>query len=177
MTKQPAPNDRPIVGIVMGSDSDWPVMEQAAKALDQFGVSWEATVASAHRTPERVRAWVDAARHKNYHAIIVGAGAAAHLGGVIAAECNIPVIGVPIEATSLNGLDALLSIVQMPGGVPVACMAVGKAGAKNAGVFAAQIIGRSNTEVAARLEIYREEMVREVEAKAAALERRIAQGQ
>ena len=157
MTKQPAPNDRPIVGIVMGSDSDWPVMEQAAKALDQFGVSWEATVASAHRTPERVRAWVDAARHKNYHAIIVGAGAAAHLGGVIAAECNIPVIGVPIEATSLNGLDALLSIVQMPAGVPVATMAIGKAGATNAALMAVAILGNTRPALRAALQKFRQE--------------------
>lgn len=163
-----------MVGIVMGSDSDWPVMEQAGKVLKEFGIPYEATVASAHRTPARVRHWVEEAKRKNFQAIIVGAGAAAHLGGVIASECNIPVIGVPIDATSLNGLDALLSIVQMPGGIPVACMAVGKAGAKNAGVFAAQIIGRSNVEVAARLDVYRDDMAAQVAAKAEALEQRLA---
>lgn len=163
----------PMVGIVMGSDSDWPVMEQAAKVLDQLGVPWEATVASAHRTPERVRRWAENAKHKDYYAIIAGAGAAAHLGGVLAAEVTIPIIGVPIDSSPLNGLDALLSIVQMPGGIPVACMAIGAAGAKNAGVFAAQIVARSNAEVAARLEIYREEMADQVEEKARALEARL----
>lgn len=166
----------PMVGIVMGSDSDWPVMEEAARVLDQLGIGWEATVASAHRTPERVRRFVADARRKEYYAIIVGAGAAAHLGGVIASECNLPIIGVPIDATSLSGWDALLSIVQMPGGVPVACMAVGKAGARNAGVFAAQIIGRSNTEVAARLDVYRDDMVQQVEKKAVALENKLKKG-
>lgn len=164
----------PIVGIVMGSDSDWPIMEEAAKVLDELGIRWEATVASAHRTPKRARHWVEEARRRDFAAIIIGAGAAAHLGGVVAAECNIPVIGVPIDATPLNGLDALLSIVQMPGGIPVACMAVGKAGATNAGVFAAQIIGRSNMEVLARLDVYRDDMARKVEEKASALEARIA---
>ncbi len=169
-------DNSPMVGIVMGSDSDWPVMEEAARMLDELGIGWEATVASAHRTPERVRKFVENAHHKKFYTIIVGAGAAAHLAGVIAAECNLPIIGVPINATSLNGLDSLLSIVQMPGGVPVACMAVGKAGAKNAGVFAAQIIGRSSTEVAARLDVYREEMARTVEQKATALENKIKKG-
>jgi len=164
----------PQVGIVMGSDSDWPIMTEAGKTLTQLGIPWEATVASAHRTPERAAAWAKNAEAKGYFAIIIGAGAAAHLGGVIAAEVNIPVIGVPIDATSLNGLDALLSIVQMPGGIPVACMAVGKAGAKNAGVFAAQIIGRSDAAVAERLVQYRVDMVAQVEAKAQALEARIA---
>ncbi|MFQ5509134.1 MAG: 5-(carboxyamino)imidazole ribonucleotide mutase [Leptospirillia bacterium] len=168
--------DTPMVGIVMGSDSDWPIMEAASQVLTELEIPWEATVASAHRTPERARKWVASARKRNFSAIIVGAGAAAHLGGVIAAECNIPVIGVPIDATSLNGLDALLSIVQMPGGIPVACMAVGKAGAKNAGVFAAQIIGRQVPEMLARLDVYRDDMVRQVEEKAAALEQRISGG-
>lgn len=161
------------VGIVMGSDSDWPVMEEAAKVLDELGVPWEATVASAHRTPHRVRQYADEAKHKSYFAIIAGAGAAAHLGGVLAAETIVPVIGVPIDSSPLNGLDALLATAQMPGGVPVACMAIGKAGAKNAGVFAAQIIARSDTDVAARLEVYRQRMVEQVEAKAGALESRI----
>jgi phosphoribosylaminoimidazole carboxylase PurE protein len=164
----------PQVGIVMGSDSDWPIMTEAGKSLTELGIVWEATVASAHRTPERAATWAREAEEKGYSAIIVGAGAAAHLGGVIAAEVNIPVIGVPIDATSLNGLDALLSIVQMPGGIPVACMAVGKAGAKNAGVFAAQIIGRSDAAVAKRLVQYRKDMVAQVEGKAKALEARIA---
>jgi len=164
------------VGIVMGSDTDWPVMEQAAKVLDELGVPWEATVASAHRTPDRVRRWAADAKHKGYYAIIVGAGAAAHLGGVLAAETILPIIAVPIDSSPLNGLDALLATVQMPGGVPVACMAIGTAGAKNAGVFAAQIIARSDADVAARLEVYRQRMAEEVEAKAGALEARLARG-
>lgn len=167
----------PRVGIVMGSDSDWPIMSEAGSVLSHLGIAWEATVASAHRTPARARAWAEAAQRKGYAAIIVGAGAAAHLGGVIAAEVNIPVIGVPIDATPLNGLDALLSIVQMPGGIPVACMAVGKAGARNAGVFAAQIIATADRQVADRLARYRAEMVAEVERKAQALEARIAKGE
>ncbi len=166
----------PRVGIVMGSDSDWPIMSEAGKVLTELGIPWEATVASAHRTPERARAWAENAQQKGYAAIIIGAGAAAHLGGVIAAEVNIPVIGVPIDATSLKGLDALLSIVQMPGGIPVACMAVGKAGAKNAGVFAGQIIGTADEQVARALAQYRVDMVAQVEKKARALEQRIASG-
>ena len=164
------------VGIVMGSDSDWEVMEEAAKVLDELGVPWEATVASAHRTPHLVRQYAEEAKHKDYAAIIAGAGSAAHLAGVLAAETIVPVIGVPIDSSPLNGLDALLATVQMPGGVPVACMAIGKAGAKNAGVFAAQIIARSDTDVAARLEVYRQRMAEEVEAKAGALEARLAKG-
>jgi len=164
------------VGIVMGSDSDWPVMEEAAKILDELGIPWEATVASAHRTPDRVRHWVGEAKHKGYDAIIVGAGAAAHLGGVLAAETILPIIAVPIDSSPLNGLDALLATVQMPGGVPVACMAIGKAGAKNAGVFAAQIIARSDADVAARLEVQRQRMAADVEARAGALEARLAKG-
>ena len=166
----------PMVGIVMGSDSDWPVMEAAANVLDELGIPWEATVASAHRTPDRVRHWAGEAKHKGYYAIIVGAGAAAHLGGVLAAETILPIIAVPIDSSPLNGLDALLATVQMPGGVPVACMAIGKAGAKNAGVFAAEIIARADADVAARLEVYRQRMAEEVEAKAGALEARLAKG-
>jgi phosphoribosylaminoimidazole carboxylase PurE protein len=166
----------PMVGIVMGSDSDWPVMEAAANVLDELGVPWEATVASAHRTPDRVRHWANDAKHKGYYAIIVGAGAAAHLGGVLAAETILPIIAVPIDSSPLGGLDALLATVQMPGGVPVACMAIGQAGAKNAGVFAAEIIARADADVAARLEVYRQRMAEEVEAKAGALEARLAKG-
>jgi phosphoribosylaminoimidazole carboxylase PurE protein len=162
------------VGIVMGSDSDWPVMEQAAKVLDELGVPWEATVASAHRTPHRVRQYAEEAKHKDYAAIIAGAGAAAHLAGVLAAETIVPVIGVPIDSSPLNGLDALLATAQMPGGIPVACMAIGAPGARNAGVLAAQIIARSDTDVAARLEVFRQRMAEQVEAKAGALESRIA---
>ncbi len=166
----------PLIGIVMGSDSDWPVMEQAANMLDQLGIAYHATVASAHRTPERARAFAKGAEEGGYKAIIVGAGAAAHLGGVLAAEVNIPVIGVPIDSSPLKGMDALLATVQMPGGVPVACMAIGKAGAKNAGVFAAQIVAQSDPQVAARLVRYREEMAQQVARKAEALEARITAG-
>jgi len=162
------------VGIVMGSDNDWEVMEAAADVLDELGVPWEATVASAHRSPHLVRQLAEDAKHKDYAALIAGAGAAAHLAGVLAAETIVPVIGVPIESSPLNGLDALLSTAQMPGGVPVACMAIGKAGARNAGLFAAAIIARADTDVAARLEVYRQRMVEQVEAKAGALASRIA---
>ena len=126
--------------ILMGSDSDLPIMEEAAKALRDFGVSYKITVASAHRTPERAIKLSSEARDKGIEVIIAGAGAAAHLAGVLAAKTTLPVIGVPIDATSLNGMDALLSTVQMPGGIPVASMAIGKAGAKNAGIFAAEIL-------------------------------------
>jgi phosphoribosylaminoimidazole carboxylase PurE protein len=162
------------VGIIMGSDSDWEVMQEAGKVLDELGVPWEATVASAHRTPHLVRQYAEDAKHKDYAAIIAGAGAAAHLAGVLAAETIVPVIGVPIDSSPLNGLDALLATAQMPGGVAVACMAIGKAGARNAGVFAAQILARSDADVAASLEVFRQRMVEQVEAKAGALATRIA---
>lgn len=153
------------VAIIMGSDSDWPVLEPAAKLLAEFGVETEVVVASAHRTPDKVHAFAAGAKERGVQAIIAAAGAAAHLPGVIASYTTLPVIGVPINSTSLNGLDALLSIVQMPSGIPVATMAVN--GAKNAAIFAAQILATANNELAAKVNKHRQDMAYEVEQKAA----------
>jgi len=157
---------KPLVGIVMGSDSDLPVMEEAKKVLDGFGIPCEMTVASAHRTPKRAHEYTTTAKERGLKVIIAGAGGAAHLAGVLAAGTTLPVIGVPVESSSLKGLDSLLSTVQMPGGIPVATMAIGKAGAKNAGILAAQIIGLSDKKVEAKLAEFKESMVKEVEDKA-----------
>lgn len=156
--------------IVMGSDSDLPIMEEAAKALKDFGVGYKITVASAHRSPERALKLSKEARGNGIEVIIAGAGAAAHLAGVFAAKTTLPVIGVPIDATPLNGMDALLSTVQMPGGIPVASMAIGKAGAKNAGIFAAEILSIKYPEVAEKLAQFREDMAKKVEEKAKKVE-------
>jgi phosphoribosylaminoimidazole carboxylase PurE protein len=152
--------------ILMGSPNDLPVMVEAAAMLDQFGISYEITVASAHRSPERTHRLVTKARERGIELFIVGAGGAAHLGGVVASLTTLPVIGVPIDSSSLQGMDALLSTVQMPGGIPVATMAIGKGGAKNAGILAAQILAGKNPGLDDRLKAYREEMAREVEKKA-----------
>ncbi len=152
--------------IMMGSDSDLPIMEEAAGALEQFGIGYEITVASAHRTPERAIKLSSEARGRGIEVIIAGAGAAAHLAGVLAAKTTLPVIGVPINATPLNGMDALLSTVQMPAGIPVASMAIGKAGARNAGIFAAEILSIKYPEVAEKLSAFRKEMAEKVAAKA-----------
>jgi len=162
---------KPLVGIVMGSDSDLAVMEEAKKALEGFGIPCEMTVASAHRTPARAHEYTTSARARGLKVIIAGAGGAAHLAGVLAAGTTLPVIGVPVESSSLNGLDSLLSTVQMPGGIPVATMAIGKAGAKNAGILAAQIIGVSDSKVAAKLAAFKDKMVKEVEEKAKKVEK------
>lgn len=163
------------VGIVMGSDSDYEVMAEAAKALREFDVEFEMTVASAHRSPERAGKWAREARERGLSCIIAGAGAAAHLAGVIAAETTLPVIAVPIDATSLKGLDALLAMVQMPAGIPVATMAIGKAGARNAGLFAVQMLGAGDVDLANRLTGFRKKMAQGVEEKAARLESRLKQ--
>lgn len=159
-------SSKPLVGILMGSDSDLPVMEEAAKILKDFGIPYEMTVSSAHRTPKRTSEYAKSAEGRGIRVIIAGAGSAAHLAGFIAAETTLPVIGVPIDSSPLNGLDSLLSTVQMPGGVPVASMAIGKAGAKNAGLFAAQILSVSDPKLREALKAHREEMARQVEAKA-----------
>ncbi|OPY60003.1 MAG: N5-carboxyaminoimidazole ribonucleotide mutase [Pelotomaculum sp. PtaU1.Bin065] len=130
--------------ILMGSDSDWSVMAAAAEVLGGFGVGYEAHVASAHRTPERTAKLAASAREAGFCAVICGAGAAAHLAGVVAAHTTLPVLGVPLSATSLGGLDALLATVQMPAGVPVATFAIGEAGARNAALFAVQLLGAKN---------------------------------
>jgi phosphoribosylaminoimidazole carboxylase PurE protein len=161
---------KPVVAIVMGSDSDLAVMAETAKALDEFGVEHELLIVSAHRTPDRCRAFARGAAGRGIKVIVAGAGKAAHLAGVIAAHTTVPVIGVPLDA-GMNGLDALLSTVQMPGGVPVACMAVGKAGAKNAGLLAVEILALDDAGLTKRLTAYRSRMAREVAAKARAAAR------
>jgi phosphoribosylaminoimidazole carboxylase PurE protein len=150
----------------MGSDSDLPIMQEAAVMLREFGIEYEMTIASAHRTPKKVLEYSQGAERRGLKVIIAGAGWAAHLAGVVASQTTLPVIGVPIDSSALKGIDALLSTVQMPGGVPVATMSLGKAGAKNAGVFAAQIIATSDVKVANRLKVYKVEMERDVEEKA-----------
>lgn len=157
---------KPLVGILMGSDSDLPVMEEAAKMLRAFNIPYEITISSAHRTPKRTSDYAKNAEKRGIRVIIAGAGAAAHLAGFIAAETTLPVIGVPIDSSSLNGLDSLLAIVQMPGGVPVASMAIGKAGAKNAGIFAAEILSVADEKLREALKRHRKEMAKQVEEKA-----------
>jgi phosphoribosylaminoimidazole carboxylase PurE protein len=157
---------KPVVGILMGSDSDLPIMQEAAAMLQEFGLEYEMTVASAHRTPKKVFEYAQSAEKRGLKVLIAGAGWAAHLAGVVASHTTLPVIGVPIDSSPIKGLDALLATVQMPGGVPVATMSLGKAGAKNAGVFAAQIIAVSDVKVANRLKVFKVEMERDVEEKA-----------
>ncbi|MBU4317577.1 MAG: phosphoribosylamine--glycine ligase [Proteobacteria bacterium] len=159
-------NQPPEVGIVMGSDSDLPVMDQAAAILTQFGIPYEMTVASAHRSPARAAKFASTAKSRGMKVIIAGAGHAAHLAGVLAAHTTLPVIGVPIDSSCLNGIDALYSTVQMPPGIPVATVSIGKPGGRNAGILAAQIIALSNPDVQAKLEKFKIDMAQEVEAKA-----------
>ena len=163
---------KPLVGIVMGSDSDLPVMEEALKALDSFAIPYEVTIASAHRSPRRTSEFSRTARNRGLEIIIAGAGWAAHLAGVIASETTLPVIGVPIDSSPLNGLDSLLSIVQMPGGVPVATMTIGKAGAKNAAIFAAQILALKYPEIQKKLVAHKIKMEKDIEVKAEALKKK-----
>lgn len=149
----------------MGSDSDWPILKPAVELLKQFGIESEVTVASAHRTPAKVRDFVLAAPDQGIGAFIIGAGAAAHLAGVVASYTTLPVIGVPINATSLNGMDALLSTVQMPSGIPVATMAIN--GSKNAAIFAVEMFSIADEGLRQKLADYRAKMVQEVDKKAA----------
>ena len=158
-----------LVSVVMGSDSDLPIMTETTKVLEEFGIGYELILTSAHRTPLRTTKFAASAAGRGIKIIIVGAGAAAHLAGVIASQTILPVIGIPIDATSLHGLDALLSTVQMPGGVPVAAMAIGKAGAKNAALFAACILAIEDKEISAKLSAYKKKMSRDVEKKQANL--------
>jgi 5-(carboxyamino)imidazole ribonucleotide mutase len=150
------------VGIIMGSKSDWETMKHACSILDQLKVDYEKKVVSAHRTPDLMFEYAESARDRGIKVIIAGAGGAAHLPGMVAAKTTLPVIGVPVQSRALNGLDSLLSIVQMPGGVPVATVAIGKAGATNAGLLAAQILGASDLEIAERLFSMRERTKKEV---------------
>ena len=156
---------KPLVGVVMGSDSDWATMSAACEMLDAFKVPYEARVVSAHRTPDAMFEYAQTARGRGLRAIIAGAGGAAHLPGMLAAKTTLPVLGVPVAATALNGQDALLSIVQMPKGVPVATFAIGKAGAANAGLFAVQILAGSDARLADLLVAYKDTLRQEVERK------------
>ncbi len=150
---------------MMGSDSDFAVMEEASKVLDQFNVRHDVLVTSAHRSPERTRKYVQGAKRRGIRVMIAGAGGAAHLAGVVAAETHLPVIGVPINSTPLNGLDSLLSTAQMPGGVPVAAVGIGKSGAKNAGLLAVQILALSDEKLASQLIKYKKEQAKSVAQK------------
>ena len=165
---------RPVVGIVMGSDSDLAVMELTAKALERFGIPFEFKISSAHRSLDATLDYIRKAEARGIKVIIAGAGAAAHLAGVIAGQTTLPVIGVPLAASSLKGLDALLSVVQMPGGVPVATMAIGEAGAKNAGILAARILALSDEALQRKLQSFKEALASEVEEKDRTLQNRLS---
>ena len=154
-----------VVSVVMGSDSDLPVMEESVKVLEAFAIPHELFLTSAHRTPERTAQFARGAAKRGVRVIIVGAGGAAHLAGVIASQTLLPVIGVPIDATTLQGLDALLATVQMPGGIPVATMAIGKAGAKNAALLAVRILALEEPDLPKKLQAYVRKMAQEVERK------------
>ena len=165
---------RPVlVGIVMGSDSDYAVMSETGKTLDKFGIGYEVEIVSAHRTPARAHEYATTAASRGLKVMIAAAGAAAHLAGVMAANTTIPVIGVPMGSSSLNGLDALLATVQMPGGIPVATMAIDKAGAVNAAIFAAEILGTSDPEIARKLVAHKEDLAKSVAEKNARLKQQI----
>ncbi len=152
----------PKIGILMGSKSDTDIMGEAARILEEFGVPHEMQVLSAHRTPQETSEYAQSAESRGIQALIAGAGYAAHLAGALAAHCTLPIIGVPLEASSLKGLDSLLSTVQMPKGIPVACLGIGKAGAINAALFAVQILSRSDPALAQKLKEYREQMRQEI---------------
>lgn len=152
----------PKIGVIMGSSSDWETMKNTCDVLDELNIGYEKQVVSAHRTPDLMFSYAEEARKRGLKVIIAGAGGAAHLPGMVAAKTTLPVIGVPIQSRALNGLDSLLSIVQMPGGVPVATVAIGKAGAVNAGLLAAQILGAFDEEVGEALQSRRESVKAEV---------------
>ncbi len=159
-----------LVSVLMGSDSDLSVMKEALETLKKFGIPYELYLTSAHRTPDRTKAFAQKAEDRGVKVLIVGAGAAAHLAGVVASLSRLPVIGVPIDATSLGGLDALLSTVQMPGGIPVATMAIGRAGARNAALMAARILALNDEGLRRKLQQHAEQMARDVEEKHRKLE-------
>ncbi|MCX5831817.1 MAG: 5-(carboxyamino)imidazole ribonucleotide mutase [Deltaproteobacteria bacterium] len=163
------PKVTPVVSVVMGSDSDLHIMQEAINILDAFGIPNELYLTSAHRAPERTTAYAGGAAARGVRIIIAGAGAAAHLAGVIASQTTLPVIGVPIDATSLRGLDALLSTLQMPGGIPVATMAIGKPGAMNAALMAVRILALTDKTLGKKLDAYVENMAGEVEKKGKAI--------
>ncbi|WP_020062883.1 5-(carboxyamino)imidazole ribonucleotide mutase [Bacillus sp. 123MFChir2] len=153
---------KPLVGIIMGSTSDWETMKYACEILEELNIPYEKKVVSAHRTPDYMFEYAETARERGLKVIIAGAGGAAHLPGMVAAKTNLPVIGIPVQSKALNGLDSLLSIVQMPGGVPVATVAIGKAGATNAGLLAAQILGSFHDDIYDALELRREAIEKNV---------------
>jgi phosphoribosylaminoimidazole carboxylase PurE protein len=167
--------NKPPVGVVMGSDSDFPTLEEALHVLDSFAVAYEVTVSSAHRSPARTSAYAKTAVSRGIEVIIVGAGSAAHLAGVIAAETPLPVIGIPIDSSPLKGIDALLSTVQMPAGVPVATMAIGKAGARNAAVLAVRILALKDAGLRKKLNAFRNGLAEQVEQKAQELQKKLNQ--
>ncbi len=143
---------KPPVGILMGSQSDWPTMKAATAMLDALGVAYETRIVSAHRTPDRMFAYAETARERGVRVIVAGAGGAAHLPGMLASKTSLPVLGVPVQSKALSGMDSLLSIVQMPKGIPVGTLAIGEAGAANAGLLAARILGATDTALAVRIE-------------------------
>jgi 5-(carboxyamino)imidazole ribonucleotide mutase len=155
-------NEQILVGVIMGSTSDWETMQEATAVLDQFGVPYEAKVVSAHRTPQWMAEYASTAEQRGLQVIIAGAGGAAHLPGMVAAQTVLPVLGVPIQSHALNGLDSLLSIVQMPGGIPVGTLAIGKAGAKNAALLAIAILGNQYPEYRQKLHQFRQEQTDKV---------------
>lgn len=163
---------KPAVGVVMGSDSDFAVMQESLAVLKKFDIPCEVTVASAHRSPERAATFASTARERNLRVIIAGAGHAAHLAGVLAAHTTLPVIGVPIDSSCLQGWDALLSTVQMPPGIPVATVSIGKPGARNAGILAVQMLALTDDDLHARLRAFKAEMAESVAAKAETIEGR-----
>lgn len=165
---------RPLVGIIMGSDTDWPVMQEAARMLEKFGVPHEVEVISAHRSPARTHEYATTAIDRGLKAIIVAAGGAAHLAGVVAALTTLPVIAVPMATTVLSGIDALLSSVQMPAGVPVAAMAIDKPGATNAAIYAAEILATSDPALRERLVQYKAELERSVAEKSARVKQNLS---
>jgi 5-(carboxyamino)imidazole ribonucleotide mutase len=151
-----------LVGIIMGSKSDWPTMEHAAKVLEEFGIDYEAEVVSAHRTPDKMMRYAETAKERGLRLIIAGAGGAAHLPGMVAAKTSVPVLGVPVKSSALNGLDSLLSIAQMPAGIPVATFAIGEAGAKNAGLCAVAVLAHEDAKIAKALDVFRTKQTKTV---------------
>ena len=151
-----------IVGVIMGSKSDWPTMKSATDMLDEFGISYEVKVVSAHRTPDLMFEYAETAQDRGLEVIIAGAGGSAHLPGMVASKTIVPVLGVPIQSKAVSGQDSLLSIVQMPGGIPVGTLAIGESGAKNAGILAAQIVGNHNEEVRKKVALFRSEQTQSV---------------
>src|SRR5271165_6613928 len=155
-------DSKPLVGLIMGSKSDWDTMRHAAEILESFGVPYEKKIVSAHRTPELMAGYASSAEDRGLEAIIAGAGGAAHLPGMVAAHTTLPVLGVPVESHALKGMDSLLSIVQMPGGVPVGTLAIGKAGAQNAALLAVAILATHDLELREKLRVFRQEQAAKV---------------